>query len=54
MRCLIAVAVSGLLYGGSDCLSEFVKGSRDTERRWSIGGEFVVAAAAVLDEGMPG
>jgi hypothetical protein len=37
---------------GSDCLSEFIEGSRDTELRWSIAGEFVVAAADVLDEGM--
>ncbi len=32
-------------------MSEFIEGSRDTELRWSISGEFVVAASEVLDEG---
>ncbi len=35
-------------------MSEFIEGRRDTELRWSIGGEFVVATADVLNKGVPG
>ena len=54
LRCLSAVAVSRLPVGGSGCVRELVERRRDTELRWSIGGEFIVTAADVLDEGMPG
>ena len=54
MRCLIAVAVEWLAGLRSHCLSELIEGRCDTELQWSIGGEFVVAAADVLNEGVPG
>jgi hypothetical protein len=35
-------------------VTEFIEGSHDTELRWSIGGEAIMAAANVLNEGVPG
>jgi hypothetical protein len=52
LRCLIAVAVESLAGLRSNCLSEFIEGRCDAELRWSIGGEFVVAAADVLEDSM--
>jgi hypothetical protein len=40
--------------GWSDCQCEFVEGSRDSQRWRRVESEFVVAAAQILHEGVPG